>query len=55
MYADSIIEDHLTAMKIYATKNPETGRYWKGVYTPDIISVGEGPTSFTDFFNQQKR
>jgi cellulose synthase/poly-beta-1,6-N-acetylglucosamine synthase-like glycosyltransferase len=54
-YQDSIIEDHLTAMLVYATKNPETHMYWKGVYTPDILSVGEGPTSFTDFFNQQKR
>lgn len=54
-YQDSIIEDHLTAMHIYATRNPLTGKYWKGVYTPDILSVGEGPTSFTDFFNQQKR
>jgi cellulose synthase (UDP-forming) len=25
------------------------------VYTPDVIAVGDGPTSFTDFFNQQKR
>ena len=54
-YQDSIIEDHLTAMKIFATRNPLTGAYWKGVFTPDILAVGEGPMSFTDFFNQQKR
>lgn len=54
-YQDAIIEDHITAMAIYAAKNPETGQRWKGVYTPDIVSVGEGPTSFTDIFNQQKR
>lgn len=53
-YQDSIIEDHLTSMIIYATKN-DTGNTWKGVYTPDILAVGEGPTSFTDYFNQQKR
>ena len=54
-YQDSIIEDHLTAMKIYATRNPVTKNFWKGVYTPDILAVGAGPSSFTDFFNQQKR
>ena len=54
-YQDSIIEDHLTAMAVYAAINPETGDRWRGVYTPDIIAIGEGPTSFTDYFNQQKR
>jgi len=54
-YQDSIIEDHFTAMVVYATHNPVTGNRWKGVYTPDIIAVGEAPTSFTDWFNQQKR
>jgi cellulose synthase/poly-beta-1,6-N-acetylglucosamine synthase-like glycosyltransferase len=53
-YQDSIIEDHLTSMKLYGTVRKNGGR-WKGVYTPDILAVGEGPTSFTDFFNQQKR
>jgi cellulose synthase/poly-beta-1,6-N-acetylglucosamine synthase-like glycosyltransferase len=53
-YQDSIIEDHLTSMVIYANTN-EQGNYWRGVYTPDILAVGEGPTSFTDYFNQQKR
>lgn len=53
-YQDSIIEDHLTSMVIYASKNDD-GNHWKGVYTPDVIAVGEGPTSFTDYFNQQKR
>lgn len=54
-YQDSIIEDHLTAMAVYAATNPATGHAWRGVYTPDILAVGEGPTSFTDYFNQQKR
>jgi cellulose synthase (UDP-forming) len=54
-YQDSIIEDHLTSMIIYTKDNPQTGNRWKGVYTPDILAIGEGPTSFTDFFNQQKR
>jgi cellulose synthase/poly-beta-1,6-N-acetylglucosamine synthase-like glycosyltransferase len=54
-YQDSIIEDHLTAMAVYTARNPDTGNRWRGVYTPDVLAVGEGPTSFTDFFNQQKR
>ncbi len=54
-YQDSIIEDHLTAMAVYAATNPESGHRWRGVYTPDIVAIGEGPTSFTDYFNQQKR
>ncbi len=53
-YQDSIIEDHLTSMTIVGTKN-KAGGTWKGVYTPDLLAVGEGPTSFTDYFNQQKR
>ncbi|MEV6976658.1 glycosyltransferase family 2 protein [Kitasatospora sp. NPDC093806] len=54
-YQDSIIEDHLTSMRVQATENPATGHRWKGVYTPDVLAVGEGPTSWTDYFNQQKR
>jgi cellulose synthase/poly-beta-1,6-N-acetylglucosamine synthase-like glycosyltransferase len=54
-YQDSIIEDHLTSMRIQATVNPTTGRRWKGVYTPDVLAVGEGPTSWSDYFNQQRR
>jgi len=54
-YQDSIIEDHLTSMAMFSTKNPSTGNHFTGVYTPDILAVGEGPTSFTDYFSQQKR
>jgi cellulose synthase (UDP-forming) len=54
-YQDSIIEDHLTAMHVFATVNPDTGNRYRGVYTPDILAVGEGPSSWTDYFNQQKR
>jgi cellulose synthase (UDP-forming) len=54
-YQDSIIEDHLTSIRIHAAVNPETGNAWKGVYTPDVVAVGEGPTSWADYFNQQKR
>ncbi len=54
-YQDSIIEDHLTGMCVQGATNPVTGRRWKGVYTPDVVAIGEGPTSWTDYFNQQKR
>jgi cellulose synthase (UDP-forming) len=54
-YQDCIIEDHLTSMAIYTAVNEETGGNWKGVYTPDIVAVGEGPATYSDFFSQQKR
>ncbi|GAA2710146.1 glycosyl transferase [Actinoplanes palleronii] len=54
-YQDSIIEDHLTSMVIFAATNPATGHAWRGVYTPDVIAVGEGPATYSDFFSQQKR
>ena len=54
-YQDSIIEDHLTSMVILGAVNPATGNTWRGVYTPDVIAVGEGPATYSDFFSQQKR
>lgn len=54
-YQDSLIEDHLTGMTVSATVNPVTARGWRGVYTPDVIAIGEGPASWTDFFKQQRR
>jgi len=54
-YQDCIIEDHLTSMVVYGAVNPATGNHWQGVYTPDIVAVGEGPATYTDFFSQQKR
>ncbi|NAZ80831.1 glycosyltransferase [Kineococcus sp. R8] len=54
-YQDCIIEDHLTSMVLYTAVNERTGGNWKGVYTPDIIAVGEGPATYSDFFSQQKR
>ena len=54
-YQDAIVEDHLTAMEMYTQFNPRTGNRWKGVYTPDVVALGTGPTSFTDWFIQQKR
>ncbi|HEY1834077.1 MAG TPA: glycosyltransferase family 2 protein, partial [Solirubrobacteraceae bacterium] len=52
---DSVTEDMATSLSIHTTRNPDTGARWKSVYTPDVIAVGEGPASFTDFFAQQHR
>lgn len=54
-YQDTLVEDQMTGMKIQGTVNPTTGRNWRGVYTPDVLAVGEGPATWTDYFNQQKR
>ncbi|MBZ6474168.1 glycosyltransferase family 2 protein [Streptomyces griseocarneus] len=52
---DSITEDMATGLEIHRRRNPATGRRWKSVYTPDVLAVGEGPSSWTDFFSQQLR
>jgi cellulose synthase/poly-beta-1,6-N-acetylglucosamine synthase-like glycosyltransferase len=54
-YADSITEDMATSLRIHATKNELTGKAWRSVYTPDLVAVGEGPSSWTEFFGQQTR
>ncbi|MEU3185520.1 cellulose synthase catalytic subunit [Streptomyces sp. NPDC006923] len=52
---DSITEDMATGFELHRRRNPDTGRYWRSVYTPDVLAVGEGPASWTDFFTQQLR
>ncbi|MEV4947232.1 cellulose synthase catalytic subunit [Streptomyces sp. NPDC053755] len=52
---DSITEDMATGFELHRTRNPRTGRSWCSVYTPDVLAVGEGPASWTDFFSQQLR
>ncbi|APS19137.1 glycosyl transferase [Streptomyces sp. Tue 6075] len=52
---DSITEDMATGFEIHRRRNPRTGHYWRSVYTPDVLAVGEGPASWTDFFTQQLR
>ncbi|RGD59777.1 glycosyltransferase [Kitasatospora xanthocidica] len=52
---DSITEDMATGLEFHRSRNPETGERWKSVYTPDVLAVGEGPSSWTDFFSQQLR
>lgn len=54
-YYDCIVEDHATAIKVLSMHNPLTWNRWKGIYTPDILSIGEGPTTFSDWFQQQQR
>ncbi len=52
---DSLTEDAATSFAWHAKRNPETNQRWKSVYTPDVLAVGEGPVSWTDYFNQQLR
>ncbi|NUQ95458.1 MAG: glycosyltransferase [Streptomyces sp.] len=52
---DSITEDMATGFEIHQRRNPATGNHWRSVYTPDVLAVGEGPASWTDFFTQQMR
>ncbi|GAA2432751.1 cellulose synthase catalytic subunit [Streptomyces macrosporus] len=52
---DSITEDMATGFEMHRARNPLTGNTWRSVYTPDVLAVGEGPNSWTDFFTQQLR
>ena len=54
-FQDSITEDMATSLVLHSTRNPKTAARWTSVYTPDVVSVGEGPASFTDYFSQQDR
>ncbi|HEY0806127.1 MAG TPA: cellulose synthase catalytic subunit, partial [Pseudonocardiaceae bacterium] len=53
--ADSITEDMATGLKLHSARNPATGRRWRSVYTPDVLAIGEGPSSWSDYFSQQLR
>ena len=52
---DSITEDAATSVVWHSSTNPETGAVWKSVYTPDVLAVGEGPSTWRDYFVQQGR
>lgn len=54
-YVASITEDMATSLTIHTTRSPRTGRRWRSVYTPDLVAVGEGPSSWGEFFSQQAR
>ena len=47
-YSGHIVEDHLTGMNFYQ-------KGWKGVYVPEILAVGEGPSTWDAYFSQQMR
>ena len=52
---DSITEDMATGLAFHTRRNRLTGNRWKSVYTPDVLSAGEGPSSWNDYFSQQRR
>jgi cellulose synthase/poly-beta-1,6-N-acetylglucosamine synthase-like glycosyltransferase len=54
-FRDSITEDMATSLAVHVRRNPATGGRWASVYTPDLVAVGEGPETFTDYFTQQYR
>jgi cellulose synthase/poly-beta-1,6-N-acetylglucosamine synthase-like glycosyltransferase len=54
-FRSSVVEDHLTSIHVHASVNPATGNRWRSVYTPDVLAIGEGPSTWTDYFNQQRR
>jgi cellulose synthase/poly-beta-1,6-N-acetylglucosamine synthase-like glycosyltransferase len=53
--SDSITEDMATGLKLHSSRNRVTGRRWRSVYTPDVLAIGEGPSSWSDYFSQQLR
>lgn len=50
-----ITEDMATGLAIHTKRNPETGKRWKSVYTPDVLAIGEGPDMWGPYFTQQWR
>ncbi len=52
---DSITEDAATSVVWHSSTNPDTGAVWTSVYTPDVLAVGEGPSTWRDYFVQQGR
>lgn len=49
-YTAHITEDMLTGMKLYTRE-----KKWKSVYVPEALLIGEGPETWTSYFNQQMR
>lgn len=50
-----ITEDMATGLAIHTKQNPDTGRKWKSIYTPDVLAIGEGPEFWGPYFTQQWR
>ena len=49
-YTAHITEDMLTGMKLYTRE-----KKWKSIYVPEALLIGEGPETWTSYFNQQMR
>lgn len=47
-YTAHLTEDLITGMKLHANG-------WKSVYVPFALAIGEGPSSWSSYFNQQLR
>ena len=47
-YGAHLTEDLLTGMTLHSKR-------WKSVYVPEALAAGEGPETWTAFFNQQMR
>ena len=47
-YQGHLTEDLATGMRFHAAR-------WESVYVPEALAVGEGPTNWTSYFNQQYR
>lgn len=48
LYSAHLTEDLLTGMKLHAKK-------WRSVYVPEPLAIGEGPSNWKAYFNQQMR
>lgn len=48
LYQGHLTEDLATGVRLHA------GR-WQSVYVPEVLAVGEGPTSWSSYFSQQYR
>ena len=51
---DSPAGDLATGMAIHGHRNPATGRKWRSVHTPDVVAVGDGPSSWAGLFRLQQ-
>jgi cellulose synthase (UDP-forming) len=49
-YTAHIAEDMLTGMKLYTHH-----RKWTSVYVPEVLLIGEGPSTWESYFGQQMR
>jgi cellulose synthase (UDP-forming) len=47
-YAGHLTEDLLTGMRLHA-------KGWRSKYVPEALAIGEGPTTWQAYFNQQMR